>query len=337
MEEKKRKTQQIANNKIEIKGYREEQERIICEKSELRKKVTEQEIELERIKNVNKELEKELHQADKDEQTDHNKRTKTGSERTTGRQENRRESNDEQGRRKICISFQNKNCRYGNTCKFDHNQICNSILKRERCKDGSSCKFSHDESVMCKWQKEGKCKNEHRCRFLHSKGGNFRNERTRSREENDERAWEKRMCRWQDTCKYGEKCKFLHLKVKTTSDDKGMNWEKNERLVHEDENKMSKKNNEDNKTDDNKKTSQKENTQVKEELAYMLNEIKQMKKDMHAEMEVIKNDIMDQNEHWRRQNFWGQAQWHPSIQTPQNWQQTPQNWQQTPQWMSIQA
>ena len=96
-----------------------------------------------------------------------NIRKGTGNTKTGKTQEQAKEMMQTNNGKKTCINYaKTGECRFKDQCKYDH------VKKRNwgnRCKR-HDCWFSHDESIICKWHKEGICRfGEQKCRYIHQK------------------------------------------------------------------------------------------------------------------------------------------------------------------------
>ena len=74
------------------------------------------------------------------------------------------EKEKEQG--KVCISYaKSGRCRY-NQCRYEHARLCRNIMEGKECRN-RRCRYNHDTSVICRWNRENKCKFGEHCKYVH--------------------------------------------------------------------------------------------------------------------------------------------------------------------------
>ncbi len=164
--EKKKADEEIRNSKQSMKSQQQYLEENIVEKSKIQAGLQEIKKQRDELEEVSKALEIELHQ---------NKREGNNGDR-------RGLGNTPDNERKVCRQYaKDRNCKFGEGCRFRHVDICNSLKKGNRC-ERRNCKYSHEESVMCKYDANGFCRRGQSCRFIHKwVGKNTQDNRMESR------------------------------------------------------------------------------------------------------------------------------------------------------------
>ena len=116
----------------------------------------------------------------------------------------------------LCREYQKSgNCRFGDSCRFDHGvskkKICFEFRDKGTCKHGNRCNFDHELSSVkayevrqkrgiCYAFQKGECTYGDGCRFEHEKGSTT-SEKTKSN-----------LCFAfaRGACRFGTECRFIH-------------------------------------------------------------------------------------------------------------------------------
>eukprot|EP00112_Aurelia_sp_Birch-Aquarium-sp1_P016063 Seg3606.2 transcript_id=Seg3606.2/GoldUCD/mRNA.D3Y31 product="hypothetical protein" protein_id=Seg3606.2/GoldUCD/D3Y31 len=342
-EEKKKKEKNLEKLKIEVKQYQDTLEAAIEHKLVMEKTVKDQQEHIIQIEEINKKLEIEVQDLKtKGKALQENRKTEengTDKEKSRRFQQKTKENNNiiennatDEGenslhQQKVCINFvKYGQCRYGGNCRYQHKNICRSVVTNTACKN-VICRFSHDETGFCRREANRMCSYGERCKYIHRGDmrrrqinhnhkqntwmeGDERNQQSSKYYQSEQRWYGKqgsshgmRQMQYEDTGKFGYR-----------EDTGRQNQNRYEQIKYckEREQQMTKHNDEHN---DEAVTKRQENdTERRREWKEYQDElIKVMKEHMKEETDKLRDEMMRQRENFLLPQQPVMYQMHPNI------------------------